>query len=51
MRVENGLKMEVKQKIYKREFNKVSGKFPNSTQGFKNEGGGPSVNSTPSTPT
>ena len=36
----------VKVKIHRREFNKIGGKLPNSTKGFKNEGGGVlSVNS------
>lgn len=30
--------MKLKRKIYKREFNKISMKFPNSTKEFKNEG-------------
>lgn len=38
MRVENGHKMEVKGKIYKRECNIISRKLPNSTKGFKKEG-------------
>lgn len=38
MRIENGHKMEVKGKICKKEFNKISMKFPNSTKGCKNEG-------------
>ena len=41
----------VKVKIHKRAFNKIGGKLPNSTKGFKNEGGGMlSVNSRLSIP-
>lgn len=37
-RIENGHEMDVKGKSCKKEFNKISGKLPNSTKVFKNEG-------------